>query len=154
MSLAIVLLTYFILPHSFEQLDISFFNKSIRSQVQLIGKIYPNKKVVIYNCKETYKIRAQALVTVLNIENKLDDSGLKIGLTDENCFLPRNKLVNDTIEATVAAKLLDTMYPKYKNFTYDFSFATEEARLNDGWNPITPNKVFNSTVRWWFEEQP
>src|SRR6185369_10102861 len=139
-SIGVLLVLFvYMLPVSVDKLKTEAFEAEMQRQKMLITEKYPDQKLILYNCKDTNKVRAKAITLMLAYEKKIDTSGKKIGLIGGDCLFPKKKTGN--------------VYPN-DGFTVDFSSASEENILKTGWIPITPERVSKSVTRWWFTEQP
>lgn len=124
-------------------------------QAKKIMSFYPDKQIKIYLCQGRDFSRGSALSYFLDRAGQsAKNAEVKLALSDSGCHLPKNILVKEKL-ATREAELLQKLYPKSTVFHgYDFSTATEAALLREGWKPITAQDVYESEVRWYFEEQP
>jgi hypothetical protein len=153
--LSFVSLSFLMITKNIQESGQGGFEKEVRREANLITNAYPNEKLVFYTCKESYLMRARALSFLLRTQN-IGKKEKAIGYQEGRCKLPKNKLVlYENYDVTTAELLLGKLYPYDKtSSTLDFTLASESAILKEGWIEITPKRIYNSTLRWWFDEKP
>lgn len=119
------------------------FSLKMYEAISEVETKYPSSKFTLYSCSKTYvssyNSSTFSLLLLLELKNKLDKNGIKIGL-QEKCDHPRGTLL---------------VYPKLSEIgIFDFSSASESALLEKGWQPLSFSKLYDSYARWWFKEQP
>lgn len=158
----IVLLTTigFILPITWRELPPDYPNSVARKEVEIIKNTFPGKEIGFYNCKNQRWSHTIAAVFMLNLNHVLsDNSEIKLGFleldADFKCdYPPSDKF--DPNSLLSKDQQYDLLYPLLPNTKIiNFSEASPAALKLTGWGePITPEKIFENTVRWWFREQP
>lgn len=143
------------LPASIRELPADYPNVQARKSVQAIKGYFPDKQFRIYSCKRHDFGRTIAVAFLLSTENRLDEAGTGLGFWDPDCGYPPTQSVN-TLSETPVIKQLESLYPNIPSTSLvNLSYATPSALVQSGWgDPISPRRIFESTVRWWFREQP
>lgn len=131
------------------------FNLEIRKKTEkIITQFPPYQKFHLYNCKRYNWDQTQAIAYLLYSKGLLSDDGIIIGLPDNVCNYPVTDLVDIKSDIPVA-KQLEIIFPKLSDAeVVNLNQASESAILAAEWGPVTPRAVYESTVRWWFHEQP
>lgn len=112
------------------------FNLYMHKEASLLEK--KDGKLSLYNCKNYYKFRTESVVYLLSLRNKISDNGTKIAFSDYRCpnlSLREIKKIDET-------------------GTFNITALSKEEINSMGWANISPKVIYNSTVRWWFNEQP
>lgn len=127
----------------------------IKKQAENIQKMYDGKKVSLYVCKQDDHTRANAIGYLLDHAGGVgNQEDIKLGFPGKFCQFPHHESFPVGV-ATPSAEILYKVYPIKKVFDgYDFSNASTAALLEAGWESVTPQKTYESEVRWWFHEQP
>ncbi len=157
LGFTVLLLLFFLLL----QKDINFltpgdFQREIYREAAIIRKYFPDQKITLYNCGDSYSDRVQAISFLLTEGNIINDTGKKIGISNDQCPFPRDeKIAAQNLSSGEEVALLKGFYHRFDNdLITDFSSASEAAMLEAGWKAFTPRTVYDNTVRWWFKEQP
>src|SRR3989344_788967 len=140
----IPLIVFFSYPRTMSELKKDPYSMWIYSGVRELEKKYPNNKFSLYTCSTKYNSfyngSAFSTLLLLEMKNKHDDKGIKIGLK-EKCQLP--------------SKTKKEQYPMLSSIgILDFSSASNSAILEAGWKPLTFSRMYNEYARWWFDLQP
>ena len=138
------LIIFFSYPRVMSELKKDSYSMWVYNGVNELEKKYPNDKFSLYICSTKYNsyYNSSAFSTLLLLEmkNKHDDKGTKIGLK-EKCQFPKKSALDD--------------YPILSSIgLVDFSSASKSAILEAGWMPITFSTMYDQYARWWFELQP
>src|SRR3989344_2327345 len=149
-----ILFLAFMFNNSLRLLKSNSLNIHARKQASVLLDLYPNRKFALYNCVLNYKFRTESVSYLLALKNKIDDNGFKIGFIDDKCsYPPTSKL--SSLQATASAQILNETYPRIKNTeAFDMSRALNSSLETLGWGPISPKIIYDSTLRWWFNEKP
>jgi len=135
---------FFSYPRTMSELNKDPYSMWVYNGVNELEKNYPNDKFSLYICSTKYNSyynsSAFSVLLLLEMKNKYDDKGIKIGLR-EKCQFPKKTALDD--------------YPILSSVgLVDFSSASNSAILGAGWKPITFARIYNQYARWWFELQP
>jgi hypothetical protein len=152
--LACVFLLYHMGQTSMRELkkDDSIIDIQTRTN-NLLAQFPDNQTFAIYNCRRSDFDRTQAIAYTLLTKNKLSPSGRAIGLPVGCPLPPSEKADGETFEEQQAQ--LTALYPLIPTTdAIDIQEATEGAKYDVGYRIISPESVYESTVRWWFHEQP
>jgi len=125
---------YFVLTEDFRRLEPRQDHLAyIQSKNEIIEK-YPNSKFQLYECKNKEKNRGriQAIVFFLKNQNKISSDDKKLAFSHPDCPL------NDT--------------PYQVEKIIDVSRYSDKKLQEGGWKPITPETVYDETVRWWMDD--
>lgn len=134
--LTIALLFAFMLEKSITLLSPDQFNVYMQKQAGVLATY--NGYLSFYNCKNNYKFRTESIVYLLSLRNKLSDNGRKLAFKDKRCL-------NSSGENSEIFGNLGIL---------DLSSASLTELSKKEWGHISPKVIYNSTVRWWFNEQP
>ncbi len=138
-----VLLLFLILamsiPRNLYQMEKDGLSVEIYKEVDQLDNKYPDKKFTVYGCSNFYRggynAKLFSLIFVLDSRDKLDKSGVKLGVESEDCS--------------------SLSYPKIKETEIiDFNKASEGAILKAGWKVNSFKSIYELNARWWFREQP
>ncbi len=140
----LVLIVFFSYPRALAELKKDPFSMMIYNGIDELERRYSNDKFALYTCSTeynpSYNSSAFSVLLLLEMKNKHNDKGIKIGLK-EDCQLPR--------------KAEKEQYPTLDSIgIIDFSSASNSAILEAGWKPLTFTRMYNQYARWWFELQP
>ena len=138
------LIIFFSYPRIISELKKDPYSMWVHNGVSELEKKYPNDKFSLYTCSTKYNSyynsSAFSVLLLLEMKNKHDDKGKKMGLR-EHCQLPRKTEKED--------------YPILSNIgLVDFSSASNSAILEAGWKPLTFARMYDEYARWWFELKP
>lgn len=149
------------LPAALRELRPEEFYVNIVSRVDTLEKLYPSSRGYrLYSCDRSGWDYTQAMGYVLHMRGKLQPDGVAIGIPTacvQELALPSNLLPTGTKSITTLelTALRDTAYPFIPDFSaVDISQASDSARERAGFAEVSLIKIYNSTVRWWFNEQP
>ncbi|HSX40966.1 MAG TPA: hypothetical protein VLF68_05145 [Candidatus Saccharimonadales bacterium] len=118
-------------------------NQKYYTLISAVESSFPDKKFIVYNCRDFPKSDPLTIVFLLAKDKKLDDNGMKLGFASDKCIASRSMTgIGDTTLMYTGAKFVDLS-----------RFSKKELAKN-GWEPLTPQTVFDSSARWWFKEQP
>jgi hypothetical protein len=133
----------------------SSFNLEIRRKTErIIAHFPPQQKFRLYNCKRRDWDQTQAIAYLLYSRGLLSDDGVIIGFPNNVCDYPATDLVDVKSDVSVI-KQFETIFPKFSDVeVINLDQASESAILAAEWGPVTPKAIYESTVRWWFQEQP
>lgn len=153
--LSFLILVVAILPAGLRELPADYPNAQARKSTRAIKEFFPDKQFRIYSCKRHDFSRTIAVAFLLSTENRLSEDGIALGFWDADCSYPPTQSVNQFGQIPVI-KQLESVYPNIPSTSLvNLSHATPSALVQSGWgDPITPRRIFESTVRWWFREQP
>jgi hypothetical protein len=98
--------------------------KKFKNETQAIIRDYPTDKFVFYECSDSQKNRVRGIVFLVDMDNKLDQDGIKIAFPGKKCLLPATARNLNNINAA------------------DVSSASEESLFQLGWRVVTPKTVF------------
>lgn len=135
------------------------FYVDIVNRADALIQQYPSKTGYrIYSCERSGWDYTQALSYVLLTKSKLTAHGVAIGIP-AYCIhklpLPNEK---STIQYTTEIEriaLYSAAYPAVPQLDAAvLEEASEAARTKAGYSEISPWKIYKSTTRWWFDEQP
>lgn len=102
-----------------------------------------DKKYSFYDCEGTNINNSRSVALMLDLHGKLDPkSKNKLIYLYGDCQLP--KLSSNPDDITFSS--IDVIY--------DVSTATKAAVLESKGKPLTSTREYQSSARWWFEEQP
>lgn len=102
-----------------------------------------DKKYSFYDCDGTNVNNSRSIALMLDLHGKLDPkSKNKLLYLYGDCRLP--KLSDNPADKT---------FPSI-DVVYNVSSATKTAVLESKGKPLTPAREYQSSARWWFEEQP
>lgn len=149
-----VILIFYMSKASFRELSLDSFLADVNDRTEKIIAQFPkNQTFSVYNCNRSDYDRTQAIAYTLYKQKKLSDTGIAIGLPAA-CPLPPNKKADGKTLKEKQAQLTK-LYPLIpKTDAINLQEATEGARYAVGYQQISPQTVYESTVRWWFHEQP
>lgn len=146
-----ILLCFFvlILQKSVTRFPFDIFTMSMYRTADELQNRYPNKKIAIYYCETAgntpYSAIAHSTIFLLDKKGILGDSGVKLGIKGKACEFPLAKTSQDII----------ALYPRVgETVFYDISKASEKQLIEAGWQKDTFKRIYESTARWWFREQP
>ncbi len=140
---------FLIIPRSIERLEDPFSMEMYR-QIAIVQEKYSHKTFTVYVCtnlkKNFYTPEAKSAIFLFDMNQTLSTSGIKLGIININCLYPETDLLkNDPFP----------IYPRIENTIFvDFSKASESALKKAYWEPYTFKTIYDSTTRWWFQEQP
>ena len=110
-------------------------NKETTTRLDNLEKNYPKAIFSTYECADIYDIdRIQALTLLLYMHKLYSSNGEKITILNKSCNHPEMKLLS-----------LDLV---------DLKDIPDTELKYSGLKPITPQKIYAGTTRWWFKEQP
>lgn len=96
---------------------------------------FPDKKFVLYDYKYKYGNKSLPLVLVLYHDKKINDSGIKIGLT---------------IDVTSPEDEQVTIYGKLGEYRLvDLSHMDDMQVARHNWGPVNPSQIYRSTQQWY-----
>lgn len=151
-SIFFIAMVVLILPGSIERLNKDSFSIKIFDEMSILENKFPGKKFSLYGCSNyyrgSYNSVAFSALFILDLDKKVDNSGMKIGLDSKDCEYPKNKINNSSTDTK------NPYLPLNNIGILNFSSATEVALLEKGWKPITFSGMYDSYARWWFKEQP
>lgn len=139
LSTAIIMLGFMFLISSAiqKQLQPNPDTYNLKLQRDDLLQLATNGEIAVYRCKNSNTAKPWSMALMLDINNKLwkdvkRKPVYKIGYIDQqNC--PREYLsINESIDLS----------------KYDPEF------LNNVWEIVTPDTVYDSMVKWWYEEKP
>lgn len=127
------------------------FSTEMYQATKVLENAYPGEKFSVYNCEykgnTRYSAVSHTLVFLLDMKEKLDDKGIKIGVKGNDCEFPKSQKSN-----TLS---LEKTYPNITNtLFFNLSKASEKELQKAGWKKDSFKTIYDSTVRWWFKEQP
>ena len=138
---------FFSYPRVVSELAPDSFSKTISNGIITLEQKYPNEKFTLYTCAEKYTGHYNSsifsILFLLELKNKISDSGIKIAV-ENDCGFPRKSELTEKEE-----------YPLLSGIgVRDFSSASNSAILEAGWKPLTFARMYDQYARWWFELQP
>jgi hypothetical protein len=102
---------------------------------------FPNQKFAVYDYKFAHSTASYALVLYLNKENKLSDTGKKIGFAD---FPKISKMRQD----------LPLVIEKYAQFQiYDLTSSSSATLVGDKWIFVNPSEVYKTSEQWYINNK-
>lgn len=155
----IILITIFVImifPNSLTMArNLSEQTKDAEYVISEMKQQHPGSRFSIYTCYDSYRSKAYSVMFLLYKQNLLSDSGVKYGLIDGDCNFPGKQTKEIELYTTKEMTEIQKIYPELTNTGF-FNFTSESAEklVRTGWSPITPESIFNSSTRWWFDEQP
>ncbi|MGA2911260.1 MAG: glycosyltransferase family 39 protein [Candidatus Levyibacteriota bacterium] len=105
---------------------------------QLIKK-FPSEKFSVYDYKFSQVNRSYPFVMYMNKDNKIDDSGMKIGLANFNS--------NDKMRKDLPIIIND----KLGFQIYDLSSSSSATLLKDKWIFVNPSEIYKTSEQWYKE---
>lgn len=153
-GLLVLIFLFNVFPNSKQRLITNPNTVIIIAQAKSLETRYPAEKFRVYQCNKKDTDKAKGFTAVLSYDGRLSNTGRKIGYMDDQCKYPYDEelLITPVKEYQ---KFLSTKYPEIVPAnSRDISVASESSILQTGWMPISPKTVFDSTVRWWFDEKP
>ncbi len=127
------------------------FSTEMYQATNLLKNAYPGKKFSIYNCEykgnTQYSAISHSVVFLLEMQGKFDDNGVKIGVKGNDCQFPLSKRNSKQSPETVYPNIANTLF-------FDLSSASNSELQEAGWKKDSFKAINDSTVRWWFKEQP
>lgn len=149
----LIIMLGFMLPSSIQRFTAFGFDQLVQSETKALIEYEP-RGVIVYNCQDEYWDRSQGVTLLLEMNNKFNENGRKVGFTDDHCTYPVPGF-NPETDATPSAKIIESHFPKIDNAAaVDLSSASDGALLEFGWKPIKPQNIYNSTLKWWYDEKP
>ncbi|MEI7653398.1 MAG: hypothetical protein WCJ70_03965 [bacterium] len=122
------------LPVNISALKSPLFEEQIHTISDKLVNLNPHQKYSTFTCGDTATGKMQALMLVLNIDNRLDTvSGAKIGFADPVCSKKGAVVI--------------------ENDLLDLSKVDTVGLAKSGWIPLTPEGVHAKTVRWWIQNR-
>lgn len=102
---------------------------------KILTERYPNKKFKIYDFQQKYKSSSVPLSLYLDLDNKIDDKGTKVGL----------------VIATSGARFAHrAIYGKRMGWQLlDLSSSTSAELTKEGWYPVNPSDIYSATEDWY-----
>ncbi|MCL5069285.1 MAG: glycosyltransferase family 39 protein [Actinobacteria bacterium] len=144
--LLVILTIIFGIPRNLAQMEKDGFSTKIYEEISILENTYKDKKFNIYGCSNfyrgSYNGKVFSFVFLLDLKNKIDPSGVKIGVKSEDCLVP-----DVSKHKKVKAQINETQM-------IDFSSTSENEILKAGWKPVSFKSIYKLNARWWFEEQP
>jgi hypothetical protein len=143
---------------SLRELKPDEFSLDAGRRAETIMREYPSEKGYrIYSCSRSGWDNTQAIAYMLYIRGKLKPDGMAIGIPAVcrgNLLLPESRIMVSTLPDT-KKQIANSVYPPIPHFdAVDISAASDEVRKNAGFSEVSPMTLYDSTVRWWFREQP
>jgi hypothetical protein len=136
------------------ELKIDPFNVYVRKQADRIASNM-NEKISVYTCHLNNYNEVQGVAFALYSKGIVDPHGKSIGFSASRCPYPASDKI-DLLSATVPVSVQNQkLFPRILDYDLiDLSEATPDAIYQAGFQPISPEYVYKTTVRWWFTEQP
>lgn len=119
-----------------------------------IKTIFPGKKFRIYTCKIHNWDQIQAITYYLHTEGLLDEKGVQIAFGKNVCGLPLNPHFNPSLGISKDIQLVNDYPTFWGDDGIILTEATAGAIFSSGYRPITPQAVYDTTVKWWYSEKP
>lgn len=153
-AVLVILIIFFSYPRTLSELRPDSFSKTIYESVSSLEQKYPNKKFALYTCAKgytsSYNASTFSILFLLELKNKYNSKGIRIGFQRDCEFPKQNKSVANSLNL-----LKKEGYPVLSNIgIMDFSNASNSAILQAGWTPISFRSIYDSYARWWFKLQP
>lgn len=105
----------------------------------------------LYKCKSLIRNEINALTLKLMMDNKYAANGKPL-IYKWGCQYPSIRENGQEVTSEMM-KNTDNIYPSFE-LLYDASAASEAAILAAGWVEASPESMYQSAARWWFDEQP
>ena len=125
----------FPIPQDIKRLETSRSQIVAEKEMKGFEEVYPQNNFSIYNCLMRDSTQAQAVALKVYYQKRLNESGVRIGLSYEDCLRKTDpSLVARFLEKTNAVEL-----KKISNNTLQKA----------GWNHIAADSIYNKVTYWW-----
>lgn len=132
-----------VIPRDVELLAPSKFTVHIHGIAGDIRKQYPDRRVIMHNCKAKNLYRDFTLAFLLGVRSRPEQQPVNVGFMDEGCGYP--------IERAVPVFAGETM--ERLQIT-DFTNVSEASVTAAQWHPLTLEDMYATEVKWWYKEKP
>lgn len=142
-----------ILPKSVDRLDSFLFDQEMKKEAKSLIQNTNGHAITVYDCGDS-RDKSQAIALLLKLYEVPSEKGKKIGYPNVKCTYPIPGF-NSKTDATPAANLIYSHFPPIKNVNaLDLSEASDAGLMDFNWEPLTSESVYDSTIKWWYEEKP
>lgn len=137
--ISLFIYSFIILPQSLDKIKLNPQTIFLEGQADKLIKQYPQGKIALFQCPKTNWDKPWSLAVLLNMKKRLwqeSDSSpaVKIGFIDKS-VCPKD-------------------YQSAKEEYLVLSSQNSLSLKNQNWKPITPNNIYFSLTKWWYEEKP
>lgn len=141
----IIFLVLSIYPKSIDRLKNNKLNELFYEKAGILEETYPKKKFSLYMCEDKGSDRTfpKATLFILQRDNRISDKGVKIGFDLGTCAGNR-KTESENLKFKEISK----------TGMHDISDLDSETISEIGLKQISFRTYYDSTTRWWFNEQP
>ncbi len=129
-------------------------NEANKLYNQMQSKVGPGP-YSLYKCNEAVEPKIEALSLLMYLNNQYDSDG-KIMAYHWGCWYPP-VVYNDeiiSIKTQYDEERAQFLFPHVDYALKDFSIATPSALLKIGWIEVSSASIYQTSARWWMDEQP
>jgi hypothetical protein len=165
LSLLLTLFGFYVIFSHLSLFKRDDFSRIKNEEVQILKSLYPNEKFSIYVCPSSsntyYTSSSKTYLFLLKKNSIYSETGRKLGMYADYCLNPAFPVPKETL--TQGEKMLDSLTCQYcfkpvdliKGTGFvDLSAFPDERLHETHWSQITYKLIYDSVVKWWYDEKP